>query len=279
MAESRERASARRLVQGSDGIVRGAAPIERPAASGLGVLLLHGFGDTPQTLQYVATRLHAEGISVRAPLLPGHGRSLSAFAASSAREWIESARAELHLMRSRHDQVVLLGVSMGGAVAATLAAEEPDACALVLLAPYLTIPPRLRQVVRLRALCRLVARYIPTRGEASILDAEERQHNLAYGYATPGLLNELCVVVERARERLPRVSIPTLMVQSSEDSRIAAADASRAFELLGAPDKRLVWVSGCSHLITVDHCRESVLGHVVQFLRDRVRLSSEAARS
>lgn len=274
MAESREHASAQRLVQGSDGIVRGAEPIERLAASGVGVLLLHGFGDTPQTLHYVATRLHAEGMSVRAPLLPGHGRSLQAFAASGAAEWIELARAELRLMRARHDRVVLLGVSMGGALAATLAAEEPDVNALVLLAPYLTIPPRLRQVARLRALCRVVARYVPTRGEASILDAEERRHNLAYGYATPRLLNELCVVVERAREQLPRVSVPTLMVQSSEDSRIAAADASRAFELLGGAEKQLAWVSGCSHLVTVDHCRERVLAHVVEFLRERLELAS-----
>ena len=39
--------------------------------------------------------MHAAGWSVYAPLLPGHGRSLRAFAASGADEWIGAARATL----------------------------------------------------------------------------------------------------------------------------------------------------------------------------------------
>ena len=61
-------------------------------STGRAVLLLHGFGDTPQTLHYVADALHAAGYTVRAPLLPGHGRTLAAFGATRAKQWISAAR-------------------------------------------------------------------------------------------------------------------------------------------------------------------------------------------
>ena len=86
-ARGRERAVERRLRPGQDGVIPGAGPIrlDRPGGAHA-VLLVHGFGDTPQTLGYLARDLHARGYTVRAPLLPGHGRTLRAFAASRATE-------------------------------------------------------------------------------------------------------------------------------------------------------------------------------------------------
>ena len=65
-----------RLTLDTDGIVVGATTIDLPTDGGRAVLMLHGFGDTPQTLEYLAAYVHAQGWAVRAPLLPGHGRTL-----------------------------------------------------------------------------------------------------------------------------------------------------------------------------------------------------------
>src|SRR5687768_12309833 len=80
-AEARriDRETRARLPLGADGIVTGAGEIVRSAPGGGAVLLLHGCGDTPQTLYPVADRLHASGLTVHAPLLPGHGRTLRDF--------------------------------------------------------------------------------------------------------------------------------------------------------------------------------------------------------
>ena len=65
--------------QGGDAaaILRGAQTIDLQEEGSPGVLLLHGFGDTPQTLALLARRLKKSGYSVLAPLLPGHGRSMA----------------------------------------------------------------------------------------------------------------------------------------------------------------------------------------------------------
>ena len=96
----------------------------------------------------------------------------------------------------------------------------------------------------------------------SIRDPNERKKSLAYGAFTAGALRALHTTVQRAVAALPRVAAPTLMIQSREDNRIAPEDAERAFAQLGAPEKRLEWVTGAAHVITVDFGRE----HVIELL-------------
>src|SRR5512132_2643290 len=101
--------------QGADAaaILPGAETIDLQEEGSHGVLLLHGFGDTPQTLSLVARRLHKEGYSVLVPLLPGHGRTMEAFTQSRADEWIDAARRSLLEMRDRSNAVSVVGLSMG----------------------------------------------------------------------------------------------------------------------------------------------------------------------
>src|SRR5712671_4324257 len=125
-------------------VLKGAETIDLREEGSHGVLLLHGFGDTPQTLALLARRLKKTGYSVLAPLLPGHGRTLEAFGKSRAREWIAAAKQAYIDMRSRHDSVSVVGLSMGGALAALVASEQREIPALVLIAPYLGMPRWLR---------------------------------------------------------------------------------------------------------------------------------------
>src|SRR5215213_9402742 len=112
-----EREVAARLAVGPAGVVAGAEPIElADVAEERAVLILHGFGDTPQSLRYLAEYLHQAGYAVRAPLLPGHGRTLREFAASGGEAWVAHARAEWARLREQYPGAYLVGVSMGGAL-------------------------------------------------------------------------------------------------------------------------------------------------------------------
>jgi carboxylesterase len=279
------RRAAERALPGADGIVPGAHSLHLPATGPRAALLLHGFGDTPQTLGYLAGHLHRSGWAVRAPLLPGHGRTFADFTQSGCDQWLECAREELSALRARHDEVAIVGLSMGGALATVLAAEQ-DAprdgetgglCALALIAPYLSMPPGLRRMARLHRLWSPLAPVLAARGERSILDEDERARSLSYGAVSGPVLRELLAVVDRASAALPRVRTPTLVVHSRQDDRIPAAAAERAFALLGARSKRLEWVSDGGHVLTVDHGRERVQELVALWLEQRgVAAAAEA---
>jgi carboxylesterase len=263
-----ERLVSSRLAPGTHGIIPGAEALAltTPGAR-MGVVLLHGFGDTPQTLASLARTLCAGKMDVDVPLLPGHGRTLREFASSSGSEWLAAARAAHAAMRTRHRHVALVGLSMGGALAATVAADDPELAALVLLAPYVDTPRLYRVLVRAAPAIGVVLPYVGGDGAQSILDPAARAEALAYGATTPQLVRELVRAADAARAALARIRAPTLYVQSREDNRITEEVATRAFALLGARTKKLEMLSGCGHVLTVDFCRERVAALVLEWLK------------
>jgi carboxylesterase len=261
-----ERLSTDKRPLGPDGIVVGAEGIALARSGAPAVLLLHGAGDTPQTLRYLADALFARGFHVEAPLLPGHGRSLDAFKRTNADDWINAARASYHGLRKRHPWVAIGGLSMGGALAVRLAAEAADLPALCLMAPYLALRPTAELAARGSWWWGPIVPVFESSEGFSVLDPAERAKSLAYGVFTPAALRALRETVERANEALPRVSAPTLMIQSREDNRISPSDAERAFSRIGARDKQLEWLSGAAHIITVDYSRDKVIELVFDWL-------------
>jgi len=230
------------------------------------VLLLHGFGDTPQTLRYLAEDLASHGYDVRVPLLPGHGRTVEAFDRALHTEWIAAARSEFAEMRATYPWVALGGLSMGGALAVIVAAENPDLPALILLAPYLGMPWYMRMAATFAWLWSDRVGPIASTSDRSVHDPVERAKNLSYSAVTGRAMHELASIAKIARRALPHVTAPTLLMQSREDNRVASSVAERAFVALGATEKRLVFTHGAGHILTVDYGRERVFQEVRAWL-------------
>ncbi|MEO5903398.1 MAG: alpha/beta fold hydrolase [Gemmatimonadaceae bacterium] len=243
-------------------LVPGAETINLQEGNSRGILLLHGFGDTPQTLRFLAQKLHSAGYDVRAPLLPGHGRTIESFVASRHDEWLSFARQELDAMRENHQTVALAGLSMGGALTAILAAEYKDVPALGLLAPYIDMPWTHKVAAALYGVWG-ADRVRKSNSPGSIRDPVERSRNIGYGFYSARLLHELAMIGKAARRALPRIESPTLIVQSRTDPRIRSGVAERALASLGSSEKKLIWIEGAGHIITVDYGREQVF-HAVR---------------
>ena len=252
-ALERRQGGRRRIAR--DGVIVGAEPIDLPIAGAHGVLMLHGAGDTPQSFRALAPHLHEQGFSVRAPLLHGHGRELAALRGEdvSANAWLKQANDEFEQLRASHERVSIVGLSMGGALAATVAAQRDDVASLVLLAPYLEMPPVISRLASTAALWGWLVPYFSSRGEASIQDPDAAARALGHGILTPEVLRGLHEVVRRADRELPRVKAAALVIQSREDNRIPPESAERGFARLGSEEKRFVWTNGAGHVITVDY--------------------------
>lgn len=254
-------ADARRLPVGRDGVIPGAESIELLGSPTHAALLVHGFGDTPQTVRQLAGYLHTtHGWTVRAPLLPGHGRTLQEFDAHGSASWRDAVHCEYEALRARYTTVVMVGLSMGGALATIEAAHDPALPALVLLVPYLTAPARAERLAPLAGIINLLMPYL--RGgdrEQSIFDPAARDNALGYGAAPPKRVRDLVTVSHDARFAAADVRAPTLIVHSRTDYRIPVALAERHPTYFSGTDVvELAWVEGCGHVITVDFGREQV---------------------
>jgi carboxylesterase len=258
---------------GPGAIIAGAEPI-RLVGGDRAVLLLHGFGDSPQSLSFLAQSLHDKGWTVRVPLLPGHGTTLATFARSTATEWIAAAEAALDDLEDSHRFVVLGGLSMGGAIATILAARRQHAAPLVLLAPYLSMPEVPRWIALLYPLSALFTLpYVDSRTSRSIHDPHASARAVGYGVTSPRLLRELLAVVRLGRAAAPNVRSPLLVVHSEGDHRIPPERARSAFALFGSTDRTLEWVSRSGHVLTVDYDRDRVADLVASWLESRAKSS------
>jgi carboxylesterase len=228
-------------------------------------LVLHGFGDTPQSVQALTNALVSAGYAVSVPLLPGHGRTLRALDESSEDAWCAAASAAWADCCATGSYHVLAGQSMGGALAVVLASARAPS-ALVLVAPFLTVTPFLRRAATLSPLWGLVLPYRSTADAASLQDADARRASRAYGATTARAARALVRLADTARVALPQVSAPTLFLQSREDNRITPADAESSFAALGAPDKTLRWRTGAGHVLLADRGREEVAMLVLDWL-------------
>jgi carboxylesterase len=271
IARRQERAFTRAHPLDDDGIIIGAEPIRLAGSRGSAVLLLHGYNDSPQSMALIAAALHARGWTVHVPLLPGHGRRLQDWAKARAGEWEGAARAALAELHADHADVAVGGLSMGGALAFILAAEQPNVRAVVGLAPYLRASIPLELLHFIAPIASLGTKYIGGGGARSVHDPVAAEAMIAYRVSTARVVVELEKVVLLARKSLARVRQPVLVVQSREDNRIPAASAAEAFSLVASHDKTLHWTTGNGHVVTVDFGHEAIEKLVGDWLDTRMK--------
>lgn len=267
-----EQAHAARRALDAQGNVIGAGAMQWPAPhpDAPAALLLHGFNDTPQSMAFLAARLHAAGYAVCVPQLPGHGVSLARMAHEArAAGWQRTVHDALAALQARHARVFVCGQSMGGALAivetiASRAVASREVVALALLAPYIGMTPALQLRTFAATLLQwLLPYHTSTGGERSIHDAVARAEALGPGVVTARMLRGLRHVARAAQRALPQLTRPTLYLQSREDNRIAVSVAEQAFAAIGARDKRQQWMAGCGHILSVDFCRVAVADAVI----------------
>lgn len=228
--------------------------------------MLHGFGDTPQTLAPLAKQVQSRGYRVIAPLYPGHGTTAEDFLSSRAEDWMQCARDALVQLCATSDNVSIVGLSMGAAIGAVLAAESAKVRSLVLLAPYLRVPRWIRVALQLRILWRPFIRKVDASHPESIQDPIARSESLAYGIVNAAVMTELARAVKWGWNALPRVMAPTLIVQSRNDPRVSVATALAVERRLGALEKTLVWTGAGGHVITVDYGRDIVFAETLNWI-------------
>jgi len=113
------------------------------------VVLLHGLAANERTMLYLTDGLAEQHVRVFVPDLPGHGRTTEPFSFNRAEQCSENLVQEL-ISRGLLDpeKTVLVGHSMGGAIALELAAHEPVAGVVALSpAPMRDIPGIPREAI------------------------------------------------------------------------------------------------------------------------------------
>jgi pimeloyl-ACP methyl ester carboxylesterase len=106
------------------------------------IVYLHGFTNCPNQFQQLGARFFELGYNVLVPRMPLHGiadRLTKDLARLTAEELVTFTSEVLNIARGLGERVTIIGLSLGGTMAAWAAQQRPDLDRAVLIAPLISL--------------------------------------------------------------------------------------------------------------------------------------------
>jgi carboxylesterase len=231
-----------------------------------GVLLLHGFGGSPASMEPWAEYLRQRGHPTAVPRLPGHGTSWEDMAATRWPDWYAAADAGLDELRAQGDgPVAIAGLSMGAALALRLAADRPDDVASLVL-----VNPALASTKRLMFLVPLLQHVIGSVGNGATMVKKPGVPRVSYERLPLRAVASLRALWADVRPRLGEVRQPLLLFRSVTDGELSSRIVLSG---VGSAEKREVPLHDSYHLATIDNDAPRIFAESADWLEagDRLR--------
>jgi pimeloyl-ACP methyl ester carboxylesterase len=234
------------------------------------LLLIHGIAGCSDTLNDVLPWL-AERHTVIAPDLLGHGQSAKPRGDYSLGAYASGIRDLLGVLG--HDNVTVVGHSLGGGVAMQFAYQFPERCARLVLVSSGGLGREVNAILRAAALpgaewvlpllcaaglCETVngvASFFGRLGLRAALDVEEMWRgytSLADADARQAFVHTLRTIVDQGGQRVSATdrlylsaAVPTLIIWGADDPMIPAAHGRSAHQAM--PGSRLEIFPGAGH--------------------------------
>lgn len=222
-------------------------------------VLFHGLGDSPYYMKDIAELYYRNGYDVYTPLLKAHGDSYKNLETVSYTEWNQQAETIIKDVSERYQNKVLLaGLSNGGligTVAALKSSVKNRIESLLLLSPAFGLPGSAEIKFRAFRTAEILDQMLDIPGLHShfkrLLTIKVRT-DLCYGCVgtvrynflplnAPAQLmkNAANLKVSNGEEG---ITIPTIMVLTSDDKTISLSTAVAKFKSLFSGHKKLVWI-------------------------------------
>lgn len=261
---------------------RDAAPFSLEGGS-TGVLLIHGFSGAPGEMRGLGDYLAAQGYAVECPLLAGHGSTQEHLATTTWRDWMASAQDGLARLRERCTTVMIVGFSMGGAIALRLSSRDTVAspAALVCASTPLGVPsifavalPVARKILpfvyplktvdvsKPEVLARL-KEYMPIDVDPTdkkAVKALKQSVNVSVE-----AVYQLSLLLRGLRTVAPRVTAPALLLQAEQDEQVPRSALDTLYDMIGSRDKEKQRFARSGHMLFGGPDREDAYARIVAF--------------
>lgn len=211
-------------------------------------LCIHGLTGTPYEIRPVGEALAARGIRAVGLALPGHNATPEALAACRGEAWLEAVTTAYRELAAQHERVFVTGISLGGLLSLSLAAEHDVAGVAVIGTPL-----RLRGAVPwLVPLAKHVAPYVKKRAGSDIRDEAARRRHPSYPVMPLASVHQLVRLQRVVRRSLHQVTDPVLVAHGRLDGTAHPGDAHVIHDRVGSVSRELLLLEDSGHVVPVD---------------------------
>ena len=227
-------------------------------------LVVHGFAGSPAEVRPFAEALADKGITVYAPVLPGHASTAEALIRHDRHDWLRTVEEAFDWLCESHAQVFVAGLSMGALLSIRLA-QHRKVSGLVLMAPALIARD---QRLKFAGALSFLKDYVPEAfvPRAGLVDPKAWKRMWHYERRALRALSQLYKLQMEARIALPSVHVPTLIFHGLKDLTVPERAAIEVMKLLGSTNKELIWLEDSGHCLTADGEVELVSERVNRFV-------------
>ena len=214
------------------------------------------------TLHGTAQVLADAGFDVELPRLSGHGTSVEEMITTRWADWSGDADAAYNTLAARCKKVVVVGLSMGGALTLWLAAQHPEIAGIVCINP--ATQPQPQEVIDM--LQGMIDGGTVTMDGIGSDIADPNVHETAYaGTPLAAMKSFLSEGLAPLAPRYPSIKMPMLLYTSVQDHVVQPSDSDAVAATYGGPVER-VMLERSYHVATQDYDKDIIFAGAVAFV-------------
>jgi len=238
-----------------------------PGTNGKAVLLIHGWTSVPYEVRRLGRYLNENGYTAYGPMLSGHGTVPKDLEKVEWTDWLKDVTSAYRELKKDHEEVYVMGTSIGASLAIFLAQRKPEISGLVLMAtPY---------KIKLERASLLLAKvvslfkkynkkyYPPTFGVSTTIT-----RLVAYKTYPIKSAIETFELVKHSRKNLGKVYQPCFMLQSASDHVVTKRSLEDIYKRIGSKVKKKKYIKRAYHTFISDIKNESVFKEILDFIEE-----------
>jgi carboxylesterase len=236
------------------------------AGGPVAALLIHGFTGSPSEMRLLGNHLNRYGLTVLAPLLPGHGTQVEDLNQKRWRDWLDHVVQAYAELASRCELVFVGGESLGSLLALQLASRKKTVAGAILLSPAIKVINSRRHLV---PLLKYVLPKVPKSADFFI-DPAAKERLWAYDCTPTSAAHEVLKLIRETKRLLAQVTCPVLVMHSTRDPEIHPASARYVYDRISSTDKKIILLHNSGHVLALDSEWETVAENTYQFIYEHL---------
>ena len=260
----------KRSIKGYVRIKKGCEPIFLQGKKKQGVILLHGFSSSPGEVRELAKHLHKKGLTVYAPLLPGHGTTPAMLAMTTWQQWVAAGEEAIDMIAPLCKEIWLVGNSMGGNLALINAKRHKQVKGVVVISTPIFYGKKnniARLIFPILRRIKFFQKKKYNKEFKKIFNKDKREE--AYNVIPLRSLKQLVKTVKLSRKSIASITQPILVCQANPDEVMDVSSGNFIINKVQSERRELMYVKNSLHLVLIDpRYKQKIYKRIFQFIHN-----------